>query len=264
MSLYLKVIACEIAVREICHAVSKSTNTIDLEFVPQGLHDHPKQGKIEVQKRVDAVPPDRYDAILVGYALCGNLITGLEARHTRLVIPRAHDCITFFLGSQERYLNLSATMPGAYFYTSGWLECVRRRGETMPPTHPAYTLPSRAGAGEQPNAMYEQWVAKYGEEQARHLLEVMSHWAQNYTHGVLIDFDFTKSLHLHEQVQAVCAKRGWQFEEIEGDIRLLQHWVDGEWDPASFLVVGPGERVVPSYREDVILAEPGVPPAPTV
>lgn len=256
MSSYYKVIACEIAVREICHAISRSTNTIDVEFVPQGLHDHPKQGLIEVQKRIDAVPAGRYDAVLVGYALCGNLITGLQARDAQLVIPRAHDCITFFLGSKERYLNLNGSMPGAYFYTSGWLECLRRRGESLPPTHPAYLLPTRPGAGEQPNAMYEQWVSKYGEEQARHLLEVMSHWAQNYTHGVLIDFEFAKPLHLREQVQAVCSKRGWQFEEIEGDVRLLQRWLDGEWDEASFLIVGPGRRVSPTYRDDIITSEP--------
>jgi hypothetical protein len=251
MSLYLKIIACEIALREVCHAVAQSPHVLDVEFLPQGLHDRPNKGLAEVQARVDAVPVGKYDAILLGYALCGNLIAGLKATHTRLVIPRAHDCITFFLGSKEHYATLSGAMPGAYFYTSGWLECLRRRGETAVPGHPAY-LPLRAGAG--PGAGYDQWVTKYGEEKARQLMEVVSHMADHYTHGVLIDFDFTRPLHLHEQVQAVCHQRGWQFDQVEGDLRLLQRWVDGEWDPKSFLVVEPHHQVQPSYTEDIFQA----------
>lgn len=252
--MYLKIIACEIAVREICQAVARSTNVIDLEFLPQGLHDRPSTGVKDIQARIDAVPGGRYDAILLGYGLCGNLISGLKAGATRLVIPRAHDCITFFLGSKERYQKLNESMPGAYFYTSGWLECVRRRGDTMVPGHPAY-LPSRAG-GSATGGGYQHWVEKYGEAKARQLLDVMRTWTENYTHGILIDFDFTKPLHLHEEVRAVCAERGWQFEELEGDIRLFQHWVDGEWDPKQFLVLEPGQTLEPSYGEDIVRAAP--------
>jgi hypothetical protein len=260
VSQYFKIIACEVALREICHAVAQSPHIVDVEFLPQGLHDRPDRGVAEIQARVDTVPAGKYDALLLGYALCGNLITGLKATHTRLVVPRAHDCITFFLGSKERYATLSSEKPGAYFYTSGWLECVRRRGETMVPGHPAY-LPLRAGAN--PGAGYDQWVTKYGQEKARQLMEVMGELTDHYTHGVLIDFDFTGPLRLHEQVQAVCQQRGWQFEAIEGDLRLLRQWVDGEWDPQRFLVVEPGQQVQPSYTGDIlqaIAAEPTASP----
>lgn len=253
--MYLKLIACEVAVREICQAVARSTNIVDVEFLTQGLHDRPAQGGKAVQERIDAVPEGKYDAILLGYALCGNLIAGLQARHTRLVIPKAHDCITFFLGSRDRYRLLSESMPGAYYYTSGWIESVRRRGAGMVPGHPAY-LPTRAEDTQRQDAAYQHWVEKYGETKARQLLEVMKGWTENYTHGVLIDFDFTRPLHLHEQVRTVCTHHGWHFEEIEGDLRLLQHWVDGEWDPAGFLVLDPGHAVTPSYDDEVLRAEP--------
>jgi hypothetical protein len=248
---YFKILACEVALREICHAVAQSPHIVDVEFVPQGLHDRPDKGVAEIQARLNAVPAGKYDAILLGYGLCGNLITGLTSTHTRLVVPRAHDCITFFLGSKERYAQLSGEKPGAYFYTSGWLECVRRRGETMVPGHPAY-LPSRAGAN--PGAGYDQWVARYGEAKARELMEVMGELTGNYTHGVLIDFDFARPLRLQEQVQAVCQQRGWQFEQIPGDLGLLRRWVNGEWDPANFLVVEPGRQIQPSYDEGVVKA----------
>ena len=35
----LKLIACEIFYRELCAAVARSINQVDIEFVPKGLHD---------------------------------------------------------------------------------------------------------------------------------------------------------------------------------------------------------------------------------
>jgi hypothetical protein len=252
--MYLKVIACEIAFREICHVASQSCHVVDLDFLTQGLHDVPDKGLGEIQTRVNAVPSGKYDAILIGYALCGNIIRGLRASHTPLVIPRAHDCITFFLGSTERYQRLMEMHPGAYYYTSGWMECLRRRGEKASPLSMQF-LPTRAGLAVGTEPVFAQWVEQYGEERARYLLEVMGRWTESYTHGVLIDFDFSKRLHLHEQVEAICERRGWRFEQIEGDLHLLERWLGGEWDDKSFLTVRPGERVAPSYDDRIILAE---------
>ena len=125
----LKVIACEIAFRELSYAASRSRNLIDFEFLTQGYHDIPAQGRPEIQRRIDAVPAGRYRAIVLGYGLCSNILTGLTTAHTPLVIPRAHDCITFFLGSKERYRRAFDSEPGTYYYTSGWLECCARRGD---------------------------------------------------------------------------------------------------------------------------------------
>ncbi len=251
--MFLKVIACEIAVREIAFVASQSRHVVDFEFVNQGLHDHPNLGREEVQKRIDAVPSGKYDAILLGYALCGNILSGIRAGDTQLVIPRGHDCITFFLGSMERYQRLSEARPGSYYYTSGWLECLRRRGERGSPMNLQF-LPTRAGLSTGTESVYEDWVKKYGEERAQYLMEVMGQWAESYTHGVLIDFDFTKPLHLHEQVEAICENRGWRFEQIEGDLHLLERWLNGEWDSEAFLVVPPGQKVVPSYDSGIIKA----------
>jgi hypothetical protein len=253
--MYLKIIACEIALREICQVVAHSTHVVDVEFLTQGLHDLAAKGRGEIQARINAVPAEKYDAILVGYGLCGNLIRELKATHTRLVIPRAHDCITFFLGSTERYQRLMEMHPGAYYYTSGWIECLKRRGNQASPSAMQF-LPTRAGLSMGTESAYSQWVEQYGEERARYLLEVMGRWTESYTHGILIDFDFCRRLYLHEQVESICERRGWIFEQIEGDLHLLQRWVDGEWDEESFLIVHPGEEVAPSYNERIVLAQP--------
>ena len=49
---------------------------------------------------MDRTPEGVYDAILLGYGLCGNGLAGVTARHTRLVLPRAHDCIGILMGSR--------------------------------------------------------------------------------------------------------------------------------------------------------------------
>ena len=262
MSQFLKVIACEIALREICFAAAQSRNLVDLEFLPQGLHDIPSQGLGQIQERIDAVPAGKYDAIFLGYGLCGNIIRGLKARQTRIVVPRAHDCITFFLGSKERYQQLAENHGGAYFYTSGWLEVLQRRGDKAG-TVSSMFLPSRAGLGGGAPAAYAEWVKKYGEEKARYLLEVMDDWTQHYTHGVLIEFDFTRTLKLREQVEAICAQRGWTFQELAGDLSLFQRGLEGDWDPKDFLVLQPNQTLAPSYGDTVIQAEPEPGTAPS-
>ncbi len=247
----LKVIACEIAFREICHLAARSRNLHDLEFLTQGHHDVPNRGREEIQKRIDAVPAGKYEAILVGYGLCSSILNGLRATHLPLVVPRAHDCITLFLGSKERYQQCFSERPGTYYYTSGWLECARRRGLTAGQT--GGLLPLQGTNTTQ--AAYEQWVAKYGEEKAKYLLEAMGDWTAHYTHGVLIDFDFTKQLQLDAHVKNICADRGWQFEEMAGNLGLLQRWLDGDWPDNDFLVVQPGQRIVPSYNDQIITVE---------
>ena len=256
-----RVIACEIAFREVCHCAATARSLLDLEFLSQGLHDVPQRGVARIQERVDAVEPGRYDAILLGYALCGNIISGLRARHTPLVVPRAHDCITFFLGSKERYARMSEEHSGTYYYTSGWLECLRKRGEKALPGDPLH-LPSRAGMTGSAREQYERWVAKYGEEKARYLLSQVDRWTAHYHTGALIGFDFDRGLNLESDVRSICTTRGWQYRAIEGDLGLLRRWLDGEWNEAEFLVIPPGHQVVPSYDTGVIRAEPGPTPAP--
>ena len=250
---YFKVIACEIAFREICRAAAATPSILDLEFLTQGLHDQPSQGRLEIQKRIDAVPAGRYDAILIGYGLCSSILNGLSCPHTPLAIPRAHDCITFFLGSKERYQRCFSERPGTYYYTSGWLECRTRRGGEMQQGFGGF-LP--AGSAESRQREYDGWVAKYGEEQARYLAEVMAGWSSHYTHGVWINFDFTRPLKLEDQVRQVCRERGWQYEEIPGDLGLLQRWLDGSWSDQEFLIVPPGRTVTPSVDEQVIALAP--------
>ena len=100
----LRVVACEIFFREICHLAARSPNKVDVEFLPKGLHDQGGSTMRErLQAAIDATDPEKHDAVALAYGLCNNGLVGLEARGLPLVLMRAHDCVTAFLGSRARY-----------------------------------------------------------------------------------------------------------------------------------------------------------------
>jgi hypothetical protein len=169
--------------------------------------------------------------------------------------------------------------PGTYYYTSGWLEYRKRKSERVPavgygakPTLRSDTSGAISTMAENPKSQnhehpqstqsgygrmksYQELVEQYGEDNAKYVMEVLGNWTQNYTHGVLIDFDFTKHLNLREQVEEICRQRGWEYDELAGDMSLLQRLLDGDWNNEDFLVVQPGEVIRATYDERVIDVE---------
>jgi len=119
----LKLLACEIFRHEISLLLTSSPHQVDVEFLPMQLH---ASGKVRMKKRLTeyliAVEEDSYDALLLAYGLCSGGIAGLSAGKIPLVVPRAHDCITLFLGSRQRYQDYFFANGGTYFMTTGWFE----------------------------------------------------------------------------------------------------------------------------------------------
>lgn len=245
----LKLIACEILYRELCAAVARSINTIDVEFLPKGLHDIGSAGmSARLAEVLAAVDQSQYEAVLFGYALCSNGLVGLTAPSVPLVIPRGHDCITFFLGSKERYLNYFRSHPGVYFKTSGWME----RGEGLS-QYPQEAIHHQAGMTQ----TYEQLVARYGEDNAKYLYEELCNMTRNYSGVTYIAMGVAPDDRFEHQARRQAAALGWKFERLAGDMSLLQQLVDGPWDDERFLVVPPGGRVAASFDERIIKLERG-------
>ena len=134
----LLLIGCEVILRELCEALLRSPHTVHTVFLPAGLHD---RGTVvmraEVQKAIDEAERGAYDAIVLGYGLCGNGMAGLRARSVQVVIPRAHDCITLLLGSRQRYAEFFLANSGTYYRSIGWVE---RREESARCRFLAWTL----------------------------------------------------------------------------------------------------------------------------
>jgi hypothetical protein len=244
----LKLLACEIVYREACAAVARSKNLVDVEFLPKGLHDIGQAGMSKrLQEAVAAVDESRYDAIALGYGLCSNGLVGLSARSIPLVLPRAHDCITLFLGSKERYLEYFYAHPGVYFKTSGWIE----RGDGLAQFGPD-TVQQQAGMTQS----YDELVAKYGEDNARFLYEELCNTLRNYGQVTYIDMGVEPDDRFEGTARDLASARGWTFEKLTGDMSLLQALVDGPWDEPRFLTVPPRHRVAASFDEGVVKAAP--------
>jgi hypothetical protein len=100
----VRIVACEIFFRELCHLAARSPRKVDVEFLPKGLHDQGGSVMRErLQAAIDATDPEKHDAVALAYGLCNNGLVGLEARRLPLILMRGHDCITAFLGSRARY-----------------------------------------------------------------------------------------------------------------------------------------------------------------
>ncbi|MGO8688603.1 MAG: DUF1638 domain-containing protein [Thermoguttaceae bacterium] len=242
----LKLIACEILFRELCAAVARSPNHVDLEFLPKGLHDIGQSGMTaRLAEALAAVDESKYDAVVLGYALCSNGVVGLTAHNVPLVVPRGHDCITLFFGSKERYLDYFRANPGVYFKTTGWIE----RGEGLE-QYSAESIGRKAGMTQS----FEELAAKYGEDNARFLRDELANMTRHYGKLTFIEMGIEPDDRFEQLTRQQAAEHGWQFEKVAGDMRLLQALVDGPWDAERFLVVQPGQRIAASFDERIIKA----------
>ena len=208
----LKLISCEVFYREMCTAVARSTNQVDIEFPPKGLHDIGCVGMLErVQATLDKVDEREYEAVLFGYGLCNNGLAGLKARSIPIVLPRAHDCITLFLGSKERYLEYFNNNPGVYFKTTGWIERGEVSGELS-----QITIKHKSGM----DYTYTELVEKYGEDNAKYLYDELYDDKRNYSQFTFIEMgiepDDSFERKTREEAAILVDDREFEFAPREG------------------------------------------------
>ena len=243
----LKLIGCNVLLRELCYLVSRSPHTFDLEFNELAAHRHSGSLRERIQGRIDASQDgeDRYDAVLLGYGLCGNAVLGIRARDTRVVVPRAHDCCTLLMGSRERFRAHFQDNPSQPFSSTGYAE----RSRSMFHEGLEDTVS---------DATYREYVEKYGEENARYICDALRAPGGHVVDRlVFIDVPETRALGAAERCRERAEADGKEYVRLDGSLELLRKLVDGEWDD-DFLILEPGQSVAGVYDWDrVIRAEPG-------
>jgi hypothetical protein len=242
----LKLIACDVFMREICQMVAVSPHIFDLEFTEKDSHNQSDNLRKTIQEKIDVCPEGKFDGIALCYGICGNSTVGLRARDTRLVIPRAHDCCTLFLGSKEKFRQHFKDNPSQPFSSAGYME----RSDTL--FHDGLN-PEKADDDQK----YQEYVEKYGEENARYIYESMYGGAAKPDKLVFIEIPETSHLGYCDICRKRAAENDMKFVMLDGNLDLVRKLVFGQWDPEDFLIIEPGERSIGIYDwESVIGKEP--------
>ena len=233
----LMVVSCAVLERELQLCASESKNDIELFFLEQGLHNTPDELRRRAQEAIDQADGQNFDAIILGYGLCSRGVVGLKSAKTRLVVPRGHDCITFLLGSKKWYREYFDSHPGVYWYSAGWIK------HNDQPSQERY------------QRVLAQYTEKYGQDNAKYLMEVEQSWVRNYELATYVDWDWPDSQE-HKDFTRRCAKEmGWSYDELPGQSDLLQRLLDGDWRQDEVLVLEPGQQVAESFDENIIKAQ---------
>lgn len=242
-------LGCEVLARPLYLCAARTPHIVDIRLFRRGLHNNPADLRRPLQAEVDSASAQvnadgkpEYDAIVMGYGLCGQAVAGLTARSLPVVIPRAHDCITLFLGSRERYEYQFQDFGGTYWYEHDYIERDDGSGGN---------LALGSGTDSQLEKVYDQYVAKYGKENADYLMEVMGAWQQHYKRAAIIDMGIGDISATVARAESDAARRGWTVETIAGDMVLIRRLLEADWQD-DFLVLEPGEQVRMTYDAGVI------------
>ena len=245
----LKILACKVLYRELSYLSALCPYLLDVTYMRQGLHNTPESLRSELQKEIDAIDLDQdihtgtedscgpIDAILLAYGLCSNGVCGLSSKKYPLVVPRAHDCNTLFLGSKERYREYFDTYNGIYWYTPGWLENAPMPSETMT------------------DRLMQLYTELYGEDNAEYLVDLELGWYKKYTTGAYIRWKELPFPQYEAYTKRCTQYLNWTFRLFEGSSELLREFLSGSWDEERFLVVPPGRKIAPSFDERILCVE---------
>jgi len=235
----LAIIACAVLDDEIGHYARDMDHLRHVEMLPQGLHNDPPALREQVQTAIDRVERmDGVETIALVYGLCSRGTEGVFSRTCRLVIARAHDCITHLLGSRERYAEYVREHPGTYWYSPGW-----NRHHTPP-------------GPERHEKLYDEYLERFGPDNADYLMETEQHWFKTYDRATWVDLTVGATDAGRAYTRQCAQWLEWNYDQQAGDPALLVDLLSGPWDDDRFLVLEPGQTLRMTGDERIVAAAP--------
>jgi hypothetical protein len=237
--LRIAVITCAVLEMEVNHYAQGIDHVVHIELLEQGLHNEPPKLREQLQAAIDRVElanPDA-EAIVLGYGLCSRGSEGVRTSRCRLVMARAHDCITLLLGSKERYARYVAAHPGTYWYSPGW--------------NKHHTPPGK----ERHDRLLEQYVQAYGEDNAAYLMQMEQSWFTSYDRATYVDLTIGATSADIAFTRECADWLKWEFDHQRGDATLLRDLLAGRWDDERFIICEPGQAFTMACDHRVVRRE---------
>jgi hypothetical protein len=206
-------IACETLKDELELVMGRLGCVYPVVWVESGLHARPEKLNARIVEIVAGLEP-WFETVLLLFGFCGNSLVGLEAGDRTLVMPFVPDCIPIFLGSGEKRNEYGMD---TYFFTKGYL-----RGEKNVITE------------------HYHYVKRYGEERALRLSKkIMEH----YRRFVVVDTGAFEVQPVTDEASKVAKLLEIPVVQADGDLRLIEGLLSGNWSPENFLLIPPGETI---------------------
>lgn len=206
------VIACNIMKEELTHA---QTDGVSIVYLEQSMHRTPQKMKGAIQEEIEKTEKWDGDQIVLAYGLCSNGIVGIRANRHPLLIPKVHDCITLFLGSNARYMEEHHREPGTYYLTKGWIE-----------------------EKKSPLGIFEEYCQRHDRETAEW---VIREELKNYTRIALVESELGVEERHRQHARENARFLRLKCEEIQGSLDFFRKIIRGPWDK-DFVVLKPGEE----------------------
>jgi hypothetical protein len=230
------IIACTVLEYEVRARLEKrGLEPLALRFLEMGKHDTPDVLRRDLQAVVDELEEIGCRRLVFVYGLCSNSILGLVAKKAEMIFPRAHDCITLFLGSKERYAGIHKREPGTYWFSPGWC-----RGERVP----------GPGHFERLEAQFKEKFED--EEDVEYLMEMEREKYAHYKIAAFTDLGDGPVEESRQRTIEAARSLGLEYRYHEGDDSLLSGLLAGPWTGDRFLVVPAGQTARYSADESII------------
>ena len=243
----IKFICCDVFTRIACDLISKSPHIIDVVFIPMLAHVEPDNLRELIRDEIAKTEESRrpYDAIVIGFGLCGNTVLGLTSS-IEMVIPRAHDCCTMLMGSKERFIEAFGHSLSTRWCSTGYFERTRAMRD-----YSSYI--SSQQDNYKTSAQYMRYVEEYDEETADYLWETL-HPKIETDETVYIRIDGHEYSNSQETYIEDIEKLDLKVRVVDGDISMLKALLDGDWDDERFLIVPPGKSIIGIYDMDIVMS----------
>jgi len=243
----LALLACRVFEQEIALHGDGASHIVETRFFEVGLHDRPDQLRATLQAELHAVEArDDIEAVVLAYGLCGRGTAGLRPLRHQLVIPRAHDCISIFMGNKEAYAEHQRRCPTCYYYTPGW-----NRSRRVP-------------GPEKLEAMRAELTVKFEPDDVEFLIATeREQWALHDT-ATYLDLGTDDAGAEADYTRKCASWLDWKFEHRRGRPTLLRDLLWGNWDAERFQIIEPGMQLGHAPDESIMRTEPATAKPPDV